>query len=183
MIEKKALRRELIKKRDSYTPPENCGSAFRDAVTLLPEYKNAGRIFCYVSVGHEASTGELIERILQDGKELYIPRCCGPHEMDAVRLRDFPSLVPGMYDIPTSVADDIASPNSIDLIVVPGVSFSWDGYRLGHGAGYYDIYLKKTKAIRLGLFFHELMEETLPVSPLDVRMDIIVTEKRCVRWK
>lgn len=68
----------------------------------------------------------------------------------------------------------------MDLIVVPGVAFTRAGQRLGHGAGYYDKYLKSfrehqqvpPKTVAIG--FKEQVVDTVPTEDTDVEIDIIL---------
>ncbi|MFK8040624.1 MAG: 5-formyltetrahydrofolate cyclo-ligase [Rickettsiaceae bacterium] len=71
------------------------------------------------------------------------------------------------------------------LVIIPGICFSLDGYRLGYGKGYYDKYLKEfskdDNVISIGVCFHQFLRTTLPVSCNDYRCDYIVTEKNIIQ--
>lgn len=47
----------------------------------------------------------------------------------------------------------------IDLVVVPGVVFNVDGYRIGYGGGYYDKYLAQYTGKTCSLVFSEQIQE------------------------
>lgn len=70
-----------------------------------------------------------------------------------------------------------------DLIVVPGLGFKPDGWRLGRGGGWYDRYLEHHRP-RLGCWgvcFEDLVRETgWEPGTHDRKMDLIVTDV-CVR--
>lgn len=63
---------------------------------------------------------------------------------------------------------------------MPGVAFTKDGLRLGHGAGYYDKYLKllsqhqqvPPKTVAFG--FKEQLVDTVPTEETDVKIDMIL---------
>ena len=68
-------------------------------------------------------------------------------------------------------------------MVIPGLVFDAQGFRLGYGGGYYDAYLRragasrgKPRALRCGVCFDEqLLDISLPVEPHDMQMDMVVT--------
>jgi 5-formyltetrahydrofolate cyclo-ligase len=73
---------------------------------------------------------------------------------------------------------DLHLPDSIDLILVPGVAFSNDRQRLGRGGGFFDRLLagRAAKAFKLGICFSFQIVDTMPVEGHDVLMDAVVTE-------
>ena len=68
------------------------------------------------------------------------------------------------------------TPESFDLVIVPGVAFDRQGGRLGYGKGYYDRFLDQSHAFRLALAFDFQLLETVPTEIHDVPMDGILTE-------
>ena len=70
----------------------------------------------------------------------------------------------------------------LDAIIVPGVAFTRDGRRLGRGGGYYDTTLPSaTKALRVAVAFECCVVDDLPVTEMDQRIDVLVTETQTVR--
>ena len=70
-------------------------------------------------------------------------------------------------------------PEELDFVVVPGVGFSRTGGRMGNGQGYYDRLLDRVRAdcVLVGLGYECQLFDDLIVSPHDVFMDKVVTEK------
>ena len=73
------------------------------------------------------------------------------------------------------------------LVIVPGVAFDLNGNRLGHGKGFYDVYLsslknecKKNKCTLTfaGLCFELQLMEEIPFEENDVKMNCIFTESK-----
>lgn len=64
-------------------------------------------------------------------------------------------------------------------LFIPGLSFGFNGRRLGRGKGYYDRYLANSSAIKIGIAWTEQLNEELPVESHDCHMDFIITEKFC----
>jgi 5-formyltetrahydrofolate cyclo-ligase len=98
-------------------------------------------------------------------------------------LKSWEELSLGSYGILEPRTEKIRKTNveDIDLIIVPGVAFDEKGNRLGHGKGFYDRLLKKTKATVIGLAFEFQILENIPTDKNDVPVDMIITEKRIIR--
>ena len=180
ILEKKRLRLEAAERIGSL-PLHALNRASRRITAQIissPLYRQAASIFVYVSTDREPDTRALIEDAWQAGKAVYVPKCYGQGRMDAVRVFGWQDLVPGAYGIPKPVntpAD--ASFPSIDLAVVPCVRATRDGRRLGHGAGYYDRFLRAHPMPCLCLCFHALLLDDLPTEPTDFPMSAVITEE------
>ena len=83
-------------------------------------------------------------------------------------------LCPGRFGIREPVGG--ASPEHLDLIVVPGLAFTADGNRLGRGAGFYDRFLSKIPGhtVKVGVCFAFQLLLEIPVECHDVRVDAVV---------
>ncbi len=83
-------------------------------------------------------------------------------------------------NIPQSARNeaDLHLPETIDLILVPGLAFSEDRHRLGRGGGFFDRLLagRAAKAFKLGICFSFQVSEKVPVEGHDIVMDAIVTD-------
>ena len=171
--------------RQKALPPDYVASAsagIQRRILSLPEYRGAVSLFTYISMPQEVSTDLIIRQALADGKRLYVPKCVGG-EMLAVRLRDPGQLRLGSYGIPEPVDHpEKAAADELDLILVPCVSASPDGKRLGHGAGYYDRFLKAGSGCTSGtdrtfcLCFKKMLLADIPVEEHDIRMAHVVCE-------
>jgi 5-formyltetrahydrofolate cyclo-ligase len=67
-------------------------------------------------------------------------------------------------------------PEEIDLIIVPGVAFDRQGFRLGYGGGYYDRFLvRASRAVRIGVAYPEQLVETVWPEGHDQKLHMLVT--------
>jgi 5-formyltetrahydrofolate cyclo-ligase len=75
---------------------------------------------------------------------------------------------------------DLHLPDTIDLILVPGVAFSKDRHRLGRGGGFFDRLLagRAANAFKLGICFSFQLLDTIPTEPHDIVMNAIVSDVR-----
>jgi len=152
-------------------------SAIRAFVRYSEAWQKAENIFIYVSMWAEPDTRALIGAALEAGKSVYVPLCCPDKTMMAVRIRSFDALRPGMRGIPEPPADgEAAEPGTLELAVVPCVTAAKDGARLGHGAGYYDRFLRLHACKTMCLCYGEMLADALPMDGHDVWMDSVVTE-------
>ncbi|MEZ5219033.1 MAG: 5-formyltetrahydrofolate cyclo-ligase [Ilumatobacteraceae bacterium] len=74
-------------------------------------------------------------------------------------------------------------PDSIDVVVVPGLAFDLAGSRLGYGGGFYDRWLPTAmRACTIGVAFDDQLVHDLPIDPWDRPMDVVITERRTMCW-
>lgn len=107
-----------------------------------PFYQEAKTIATYLSFPHEFQTQALIERVLKDGKKVLIPKTYPKGRMEFV-VYNPQQLVKTSFGLLEPQGDlEVVDPSQIDLIHVPGLAFTREGYRIGYGGGYYDRYLE-----------------------------------------
>ena len=116
--------------------------ALTDQFLKHPFYQEAKVIATYLSFPHEFQTQGLIEQALKDGKRVLIPKTYPKGRMDFV-VYDPQQLVKTSFGLLEPQGDlEVVDASQIDLIHVPGLAFTREGYRIGYGGGYYDRYLK-----------------------------------------
>ena len=107
-----------------------------------PFYQEAKTIATYLSFPHEFQTQELIEQALKDGKKVLIPKTYPKGRMEFV-VYNPQQLAKTSFGLLEPQGDlEVMEPSQIDLIHVPGLTFTREGYRIGYGGGYYDRYLE-----------------------------------------
>ncbi len=116
--------------------------ALTEQLLQHPFYQEAKVIATYLSFPHEFQTQELIEQALRDCKKVLIPKTYSKGRMDFV-VYDSQQLVKTSFGLLEPQGDlEVVDVSQIDLIHVPGLAFTREGYRIGYGGGYYDRYLE-----------------------------------------
>jgi 5-formyltetrahydrofolate cyclo-ligase len=71
-----------------------------------------------------------------------------------------------------------------DILLVPLLVFDRSGYRVGYGAGYYDLTLTHLRAKKpitaVGIAFAAQEVETVPRTGFDARLDLVLTENETI---
>ncbi|MBR1862109.1 MAG: 5-formyltetrahydrofolate cyclo-ligase [Lachnospiraceae bacterium] len=176
--EKKRIRRELLGIRNGFTDEyiRRCGKELADCIAGSTFYKEAEAVLLYASYGSELSTDMLMERCLDDGKTLFLPKVSGK-DMDFFRVSSLSMLVPDGYRgirEPESSTEKFIYPEADKnaIMVMPAVGLSEDGYRLGYGGGFYDRYLGKYSGLSeytVAVCYRELLLPVVPHDEFDVR--------------
>ncbi|MCR4621625.1 MAG: 5-formyltetrahydrofolate cyclo-ligase [Clostridiales bacterium] len=178
ICEKKRLRVAMLlkQKRLSEAYVAAAGDHIQQKVLSMPLYTAASSVFLYVSMPKEPSTRRILQDALACGKKVYVPKCVGS-EMKAVRIHSLEELRPGTMNIPEpDNCEETSSIDELDLVIVPCVSASADCRRLGHGAGHYDRFLKKSVKQAVCLCFDALLCPDIPMDENDVFVSRVVTE-------
>jgi 5-formyltetrahydrofolate cyclo-ligase len=137
-------------------------------------------VFTYLNMPNEAPTLEIVRALLGDGVRVVVPRVVtGSADMTLHEITDLDrDIRPGLWGIPTPrkrcpVVDGAA----VDTVLVPMVAFDDDGWRIGHGAGYYDRFLSANPhAYRLGVALElQRVDACLP-QEWDEPLHALVTE-------
>lgn len=93
------------------------------------------------------------------------------------------ALVPGSLGIPAPGSG--AAPLVPGLLLVPLLAFDREGFRLGHGAGYYDMTLAGLRAagavLAVGIAYAGQEVARVPREAHDQPLDWVVTEREAIR--
>lgn len=174
--EKAALRRQL-----AALPAPDWEPMLR-AFLALPQLKRAKTVLLFYGVGGEPDTRELLQTLLTQGKTVALPKCLPGRRMEARIVGSLDDLAPGAYGIPEpGGACPGLERDDIELVLVPNLCCDRRGYRLGHGAGYYDRYLAGYAGCTVALCPGERLRETLPVDEFDLPVELVLTEKKVWR--
>ncbi len=175
------LREEYIKLRDGLdnkTRIKKSASIF-ERLRRNKIYRSSNNIGFYCSFGSEVDTSLMIKKAIEDGKSIYLP-VIDPADKEMCFCRfdgDVCGLICNSFGVPEPKIMLPLADKTLDLIVVPGLVFTKDGWRIGHGAGYYDRYLKKDDAPTCGVAFSIQITGSFPVDDFDVPLDYVLTEK------
>jgi 5-formyltetrahydrofolate cyclo-ligase len=182
---KNTIREQAHENRRRQENKDELSRAICEAFVSLPEYASARTVMFYVDVRTEVRTRDFLATALTHGKKIVVPWCHENGELELFRLTSMEDLAIGMYRILEpkvelrTLADRQVPVTDLDLVMVPGVAFTRDGARMGHGKGYYDKLLEHTRpdAPLVALAFECQMFPEIPTQPHDVFMDKIITER------
>lgn len=187
------LRREILAQRDklALAEQENYSERIMERVLELKQFQSAAVVCVYVDFRSEVKTRPLIDHILKSGKKVVLPvTLVQEKDLLTVSITDpDKELAPGYCTIPEPIAairkKQAVSPESLDIIFLPGSVFDEQGGRMGYGGGYYDRFVSKKapQAFRVGLCYELQMIKQAPLQAHDEAMDCIVTEERTLPAK
>ncbi len=158
--------------------------AIAEAVLESSLWKRATSVLIYVAAGSEVETRALLNESLAQKKRLVVPvRTATVGQLELSELKSMDHLAAGSWrgiEEPAAPFRELVLPPMIDLVIIPGLVFDFEGGRIGRGGGYYDRLLPlMPQARRVGLCFSIQVSPTLlPLEPFDQRMHAIVTESR-----
>jgi 5-formyltetrahydrofolate cyclo-ligase len=184
---KKELRRQMRQTLKETCEDDRSAASAVMATCLLtsPLWQCAQQVMLFSSTPTEPSTQALLHEAWQAGKKVALPRVVGP-DLEARLVETEDDLAPGYLDLlePDDSKTKPAEPDKLQLVLVPGLAFDENGFRLGRGKGFYDRFLARLpeRAIRLGCFFACQQTDTIPREKHDQRLDGILTEKELLLW-
>ena len=188
MLEKKKILRKIIKVRVSAISAEE--KAKREKLLLdnlfsMPEFLAANTVMLFANLPDEIGTFSLIDKCIAMGKKVFLPVINGD-DMTACEFKGEYKI--GKYGIKEPIVNEsrdnacivrnsdtepveVSFKEHFDFILVPGVGFNPNGYRLGRGKGYYDKFLSKQPDLfTVGVCFREQFFLDIPTEPHDIPM-------------
>ncbi|XP_045501572.1 5-formyltetrahydrofolate cyclo-ligase-like [Colias croceus] len=149
-----------------------------------PYYKAANRIAIFMSTDEEINTAPIIAHIQARGASAFVPQYAGGvMKMLKVESGDQDTMPQTKHSIQQHSKDqkrEDSLDSGLDLIIAPGVAFSLDGGRVGHGGGYYDRFLAKIRAEQqtppkvIAIAFNCQIVDKVPMNDLDQKIDGVI---------
>lgn len=184
--ERKAELRKIMRGRLKALPrevKEELDRGLCERALALPEVAGAEWIYGYMALSWEPGTKRLLERLLEAGKRVALPRVSGA-DMDFYEIRTLSDLREGAWHI-WEPGEHCKKAGCRDaLMLVPGMAFTEAGDRLGKGGGYYDRFLmREPEHGTAALSYDFQLVGELPSEEHDKKVDMIVTPGRVLYRK
>ncbi|KAF1304249.1 MULTISPECIES: 5-formyltetrahydrofolate cyclo-ligase [Enterococcus] len=139
-------------------------------------WKEAKTIGLIRSVGFEFSTDGIFTRGFEEKKQLVVPKSLKDRRLIFYHVTPKTRYETSTFGVEEPLSDLEAPKDTIDLLIVPGLVFSSEGYRIGFGGGYYDRYLQDFSGNTCSLAFKEQLDDSWQPEPFDVPIMKLFTD-------
>src|SRR5262245_946212 len=181
---KSELREAALARRETLPAQARQSAAETIAARPLPVPVPPGAVVAgFSAIRSEINPVPLLRHFADAGAGLALPAIMGRGRPLAFRAWRFgEELARGQWGIrePKPEAPEVRP----DIVIVPLAAFDRRGYRLGYGAGYYDLTLNALRAekpiVAIGLAFAAQEIAEVPALSHDARLDLVLTEHEVI---
>jgi 5-formyltetrahydrofolate cyclo-ligase len=184
---KAELRNAAFAKRDAMPADERQRGGEIIAVRPFPVAIAPGTIVSgFMPLKSEINPLPLMRRLAEAGAKLALPAIAGrgkPLTMRAYAFGD--EFARGQWGIrePKPERPEVFP----DLLIVPLACFDRLGHRIGYGAGYYDMTIRRLrsmkKVVAVGVAFAAQEIARVPATERDERLDLVLTEREVIDFR
>jgi 5-formyltetrahydrofolate cyclo-ligase len=184
--EKAALRRQALSRRDAIPADARAAAALAIAERPLPFALAENTVASgFMPLKGEINPLPMMRKLSDAGAQLALPVVVGrgkPLLMRAFAFGD--ALSSGVWGIrePRCSAPELKP----DILLVPLLAFDRSGYRIGYGAGYYDLTINALRSMKrvlaVGIAFAAQEVPRVPKTARDARLDLVLTEREIIRY-
>ncbi|QMT98834.1 5-formyltetrahydrofolate cyclo-ligase [Mycoplasma tullyi] len=177
MQSKQIVRKQLIELAKQFTNTKNKQIVDQQLTELVYQFiknKDYQKIGLFSSLSYEFDTSELINLLLKDNYQIYLPRVDG-NEMNFYQIKDLDFSHDIKYQIKQPLDDPQLLNNNLDLFLVPLVGYNSNHLRLGHGKGYYDRFFNNLKYsnCKISVAYDFMLNNQFETQDHDVKIDKI----------
>jgi len=183
-IQKTELRTTAQTRRDALPADTRKAAAAAIAARNFPLNIPPGTIVSgFMPLKSEINPLPLLQKLAEAGARLALPAIAGRGMPLIMRAWEFGApLDRGQWGIREPKPD--APEVEPDILLVPLLAFDRAGYRLGYGAGYYDMTIHRLRALKpvtaVGIAFAAQEVPKIPTTPRDERLDLVLTEREVI---
>ena len=175
-MNKAELRKEIRAKKRAMTEEEIIAKSHNLCEKFLrcDAYQNTKSLYGYLPYNQEVRTWELLQKALEDGKRVAVPKVYG-EEMRFIYITDFSQVSDGYCGIPEPLSDGPVAEDRDALVLMPGLAFDREGHRIGYGGGFYDRFLSAEPTHpTVALCYDFQLAEELPTEEFDIPVDLVI---------
>lgn len=185
-MDKSTLRKTILHKLNTLeiNVHNDHSNHIHNKVLVEEKIQNAQVVGITMSSFPEVDTWNLIKKLWAMGKQVAIPKCePATREMTFYKFISFDQLEVVYMKLkePIPSLTKKVDPTQIDVLIVPGVVFNMQGYRIGFGGGYYDRFLSGYNGATFALAFDIQIVNEIPIERFDLPVQCILTESRRIQ--
>ena len=131
-------------------------------------------VHAYIPMGQEIDIAPLLQELLHNKITVVCPKALSARVLENRILTSLNDLETGIKGTKYPASLKVYE-GTYDLIIVPGLAFDHQKYRLGYGGGYYDGFLAtQPQAHKVGIFYPFQQVVEVPREAHDVFLDEIL---------
>jgi 5-formyltetrahydrofolate cyclo-ligase len=181
------LRKSAFARRDALPAAERQAAAAAIAARPFPVPVTPGAIVSGFSpLKTEINPLPLLRKLAEAGATLALPVVAGRGKPLIMRSYAFGQpLSEGVWGI--REPKDDAPEVDPDILVVPLAAFDRRGNRIGYGAGYYDMTIKRLRSLKpivaVGIAYAAQEVPEVPITARDAPLDLVLTEREVIDFR
>ncbi|MBO5488561.1 MAG: 5-formyltetrahydrofolate cyclo-ligase [Eubacterium sp.] len=185
-MQRNILRKEMLTIRDALSQKdrEQFSGKIAERIIHSKEFQEADCLLSYMSFRSEVDTTQIHVAALKNNKKLYLPRTYSKeHRIRFFHVDSLADLESGYMGIlePAETEDEFVPKNMIQkptVMIMPGVAFDSEKFRMGYGGGFYDRFLSKCSHSIMSIMVAYDCQKTVSTLPKehDQKPQIICTE-------
>jgi 5-formyltetrahydrofolate cyclo-ligase len=178
-LTKEELREQTLQRLKNFTGTKRI-QAEQDLKTKLTasfEWQKAQCVALTISLPFEISTDDLIKQAWKEQKKVVVPTIKAGSQMDFFQINPQTYYQNSKFGIKEPIDAKFIAKEEIDFILVPGIVYNKNGYRIGFGKGFYDRYLSNFHKNTASLAFFWQINNTWIPKTFDQKVQKLYLEK------
>lgn len=174
---KQTIRNQMLRYRDQMHESQKlvydewiCESLWKEDVS-----RRVKTLHTYLPMGSEMDISPFIEKCLEKGLVVVVPKTLPKRRFENLILTSLQAVENGVFGT-IFPSGNHTFQGVYDMMVIPGLAYDSEGYRLGYGGGYYDTFLaKQNNAFKIGICYPFQKMESLPKESHDIQLDKVLS--------
>lgn len=178
-LNKRKLRKDLLLKRNDMAIGEKKSYDAWMCTELenIIHERNCKVVHVYLPMRSEIDITPFIQYLLQNNRIVVVSKTLENRRLDHLVLASLDELEVGLYGT-SHPKNRIVFQGNMDVIIVPGLAFDQENFRLGYGGGYYDSFLAEhSNAFSVGVCYPFQKVAEVPREIHDACLDLVLVRE------